>query len=179
MKEIFLVTTNRNKFREIKLLLPELRIKIFPFGYPELQSESLESIASYGAKFCSRMIGKPVLVEDSGLFIHSLKDFPGPYSSFVFEKIGNDGILKLMEGERKRGATFKSVVAFCYPRKDPVIFKGSVKGRIAEERRGRGGFGFDPIFFYHGKTFAELSIAEKNAVSHRGKAVRKFRKWIK
>lgn len=173
------VTTNAGKFEEMRRELRGIvSLKQLPIPYPEIQSDDLEEIASFGAKFCSRMLGKDVIVEDSGLFIDSLNGFPGPYSSYVFHKIGCDGILKLMDGIKERGAEFRSVIAFCTPHGEPITFSGRVRGRIATERRGEKGFGFDPIFLYRGRTFAEMSVEEKNAVSHRGRAARKLRKWL-
>ncbi|NIR86588.1 non-canonical purine NTP pyrophosphatase, partial [Candidatus Bathyarchaeota archaeon] len=94
--------------------------------------------------------------------------------------IGNEGILKLMKNAEKRDAHFHSVVAFCNPRESPRCFHGRAEGKISLEARGNLGFGFDPIFepsASQGKTFAEMTLMEKNRHSHRAQALRKFARW--
>lgn len=177
MKKFSFVTTNAHKVSEARALLRGIaQVEQVDMTYPELQDE-LEVVASFGAGFSAATLRREVMVEDSGIFIDALGGFPGPYSSYVFKKVGNEGILKLMLGVKKRDAVFKSAVAFCRPDSAPIIFTGMVRGKIAKELRGSGGFGYDPIFLYKGRTFGEVSAADKNAVSHRGKALRKFAKW--
>jgi XTP/dITP diphosphohydrolase len=125
-------------------------------------------------------------VEDAGLFIDALSGFPGPYAAYVFKTINNSGILKLMENIADRHAKFQSVIAYCddqIPFK-PECFDGESKGQITISERkeqGKSGFGFDPIFqpTGSGKTFAEMTITEKNGYSHRAMAVHKFAEWYK
>ena len=131
------------------------------------------------AKAAANDLGIPVLVDDSGIFIQALNGFPGPYSRFVEDHLGNPRVLKLMENETNREAYFKTVIAFCEPGKEPMTFSGIVEGEIAFEERGSGGFGFDPIFEYGGKTFGELGTEFKNTISHRRRALDKFIEWIK
>jgi XTP/dITP diphosphohydrolase len=181
--ELIFVTTNRHKVQEIRALAESKHITIeqLDYDYPELQRGEIEEVAKESA-MCIRakaVIKKPFFLEDSGLFIHALNGFPGPFSAYVFNTIGNEGILRLMADKKgeARGATFKTVVAFCESVKDaPILFVGTAEGRIAEKVRGEGGFGYDPIFEFDkaAKTFAEMSAREKNAVSHRGKAFRKL-----
>jgi len=118
-------------------------------------------------------------MEDSGLFIEKLNGFPGPYSSYVYRKIGCDGILKLLEGEKERDAKFVSIVGF---KKDKLIriFKGEIVGKISYKKKGTHGFGFDPIFMPENieKTFAEMNLEEKNLWSHRGRAFKALGEWL-
>jgi|YelNatPaOPRAMG01_1025707.scaffolds.fasta_scaffold02946_16 XTP/dITP diphosphohydrolase len=183
---IFFATNNINKFNEARKVLAEykiavgmLRVKTF-----EIQSESLEEIAKASAIEASKKSNLPVIAEDAGLFIEALNGFPGPYAAYVYKAIGNKGILKLMENVENRKAKFQSAIAYCASeRKSPFCFKGEVIGVITkEERRGNGGFGFDPIFAPldgGGKTFAEMTVEEKNRYSHRAEALRKFAEWYK
>ncbi len=184
-KEIVFITTNENKVKEIQNLAnaeaKNITIEHLGYDYPELQLEKIESVAKESADYIreKRAIKKPFFIEDSGLLIHALNGFPGPFSAFVFDKIGNEGILKLMSDKKgeERKATFKTVVAFCESAKNaPILFVGTAEGKIAEKIRGKGGFGYDPIFEFEGtgKTFAELSTTEKNKISHRGRAFRKL-----
>lgn len=184
-KVIFFATSNINKFNEARKVLSPygiavgmLRVKTL-----EIQSESLEEIAKTSAVHAFKQCGLPVIVEDAGLFIEALNGFPGPYASYVYKTIGNKGLLKLMENTLNRKACFQSVVAYLSDGLDaPLCFKGEVFGEITENiHEGCSGFGFDPIFkpVKNEKTFAEMSIEEKNKYSHRAKALRKFARWYK
>ncbi|MFQ6055267.1 MAG: XTP/dITP diphosphatase [Methanosarcinales archaeon] len=180
MKEIIFVTGNYNKVEEAREILANANINIVQdkSGYIEIQAEDLEDIAKYGAEYAANKIGKPVIIDDSGLFIDFLNGFPGPYSSYVFKTLGNKGILKLMHDAENRSARFKSVVGFCKPNEKPIVFSGIVKGNIAHEIRGSSGFGYDPIFEVNGKTFGEMENKEKNKISHRYRAFKKFMEWL-
>lgn len=187
--ELIFLTTNKNKVKEIKDLADaeskNIRIEHLEYDYPELQLEEIEAVAEESAKYIKEKIAikKAFFIEDSGLFIHALNGFPGPFSAYVFNKIGNEGILKLMADKKgeERKATFKTVVAFCESVETaPILFVGIAEGKIAEKVRGKRGFGYDPIFEFEeaGKTFAEMSGEEKSEVSHRGSAFRKLLNYI-
>lgn len=184
-KVIFFATGNVHKFREAKEVLSRygialgmLRIKSL-----EIQSESLEEIAETSVLDAFKKCGLPMIVEDAGLFVEALNGFPGPFSSYVYQKIGNSGLLKLMEGVENRQAKFRSALAYLSKElESPKCFVGEVRGEITRENRGGpSGFGFDPIFKPEKceKTFAEMTLMEKNRYSHRAKAFRKFAKWYK
>jgi XTP/dITP diphosphohydrolase len=112
------------------------------------------------------------IVDDTGLFIDSLKGFPGVWSAYAQKTIGNKGILKLMDGVEDRGAEFRCCIG-CDIDGERIVVVGVCRGYITESEKGTDGFGFDPIFSPDGKlTFAEMSIEDKNLISHRGKAVR-------
>jgi len=145
----------------------------------EIQSQKIEEIAKSSALWIAKKYHKTVIVEDAGFFVKALKGFPGPYSSYVYEKIGSDGILKLLEGLSNRTAEFRSAIAYCRPNRYARSFISKVKGTVTYEKRGTGGFGFDPIFVPNrtDKTFAEMTTEEKNLYSHRAKALEKFAKW--
>ncbi|MCX8172879.1 MAG: XTP/dITP diphosphatase [Archaeoglobaceae archaeon] len=173
------ITTNENKFKEAKVLAEKYSIKIewLKLEYDEPQGFDIEEIAKKSAEILSKKIKERFFIEDSGLFIHALNGFPGPYSSYVFKTIGNQGILKLMDGISDRKAYFKAVVAY-FDGDRVHTFEGVVEGEISTEIRGEKGFGFDPIFLYGNRTFAEMG-EEKNLVSHRSKALEKLFKMIK
>jgi XTP/dITP diphosphohydrolase len=179
-RKIFFVTNNPYKVKEAQAILKKKDIEVEQqgYGYPELQSENLEEIACYGAEWAAQHLKVPVMVDDSGLFIQALAGFPGPYSAYVQRTLGNKKILKLMEGEEDRRAVFRCAIGFCEPEKKPVVFTGEVWGRIAYSIRGMKGFGYDPIFEFGGKTFGEMGDEEKNAISHRHKALMKFADWL-
>ncbi|MEM2849765.1 MAG: XTP/dITP diphosphatase [Candidatus Bathyarchaeia archaeon] len=181
---IYFATKNEGKFREAKPIFEslDLNLTMLDVDKIEIQSDSLEDIASYAAKELTERLNLKVVVEDAGLFIKSLNGFPGPYSAYTFKTIGLNGILKLMGGVSDRYAYFLSIVAYAEPEKPVKIFQGKVEGLITYEPRGFEGFGFDPIFQPlngNGKTFAEMTSEEKNRFSHRAEAFRKLALWIK
>jgi XTP/dITP diphosphohydrolase len=184
---IFFATNNVNKFNEGRKMLAECDIAVGMLRTKslEIQSESLDEIAKASAVDAYAKCHLPIIVEDAGLFTDALNGFPGPYAAYAYETIGNQGLLRLMQGIRNRKAHFDSALAyFSADLEYPICFHGRVDGEIAtEERKGRNksGFGFDPIFRPGStrKTFAEMSILEKNEYSHRARAFRNFAEWYK
>jgi XTP/dITP diphosphohydrolase len=182
---VFFATHNIHKFNEARAVLAEFHINVgmLRIKNVELQSDSLKEIAKNSAFEIFNQYGLPILVEDSGLFVEALNGFPGPYAAYVYKTIGNSGLITIMEKIENRKAVFKSVIAYCNSDKsEPNIFEGEVIGEIMmEELLGRSihGFGFDPVFRPVGnsKLFAEMSIIEKNLLSHRAIALRKFARW--
>lgn len=170
------VTSNRDKVREVRALL-ETPVEQVEYDYPELQADSLETVATAGARdaYASLGEGDPLIVEDSGLFVDSLGGFPGPYSAYVEATLGIARVWRLAEPESDRRARFRSVVAYVDD-SGVETFVGEVEGAIVAPR-GDGGFGYDPIFAVDGRTLAERTTAEKNALSHRGRALRSFAEW--
>ncbi len=181
MRKIIFVTGNPHKVREAGDILSHVGITVEQndCGYPELQEDDLEAIALYGARWAADKLNCEVMVDDSGLFIEALGGFPGPYSAYVFDTLGNERILKLMDGEANRRAVFKCVIGYCRPCEEPSLFSGEVAGEISAGMRGCGGFGYDPIFEVGGATFGEMNEEKKNSLSHRYRALMKFAEWLK
>jgi len=179
--KIFFVTKNKHKFLEASEIMRKYGIELetLEINKPEIQSLDLREIVLHGLVNLYSLVNKPLVIEDAGLFIRALNWFPGPYSSYVFKTIGCQGILKLMDGIEDRYAKFKSVVGYI-DAKSTVLFEGEVEGAIAYEARGNRGFGFDPIFTPKGesKTFAQMSMQEKNRFSHRARAFKKLAEWL-
>ncbi|WP_324755987.1 RdgB/HAM1 family non-canonical purine NTP pyrophosphatase [Haloarcula montana] len=183
------VTTNPGKVREATAYLDD-DVEQFDFDYPEIQADDLAAVAAHGARSAYRAADGPVVVDDAGLFVDAFDGFPGPYSSYVEDTVGVERVWRMTEPETDRSAAFKTVIAYCDG--DPLstdrghegsddeapvaLFEGRVDGTIVAPR-GDGGFGFDPIFEHEGATFAEMSTDEKNAVSHRGRALESFAEW--
>lgn len=139
--------------------------------YEEIQADETSEISGDSARKLSHQIDGPFFLEDTGLYIDSLNGFPGPYSSFISKKIGNTGVLKLLDG-RERSARFITVITYC-EKGQFHQFTGTLEGTISLEIKGPGGFGFDPIFIPNGKsdTLSEMSMDEKNEISHRSRAL--------
>ncbi|MFY9605812.1 MAG: RdgB/HAM1 family non-canonical purine NTP pyrophosphatase, partial [Thermoplasmata archaeon] len=148
--------------------------------YPEIQADTIEETIAPGLKWLMERYNRPIMIDDSGLFVDALKGFPGVYSSYVFKTVGCEGILRLMEGVKNRSARFECCIGFLVPGKEPHMSKGVAKGSIAEKKAGIGGFGYDPVFVPEGyaKTYAQIDIPEKNKISHRGRAIAMFLKEL-
>ncbi len=174
---ICFTTSNRHKYLEAKEIFRKNGLKLGRISrdYTEIQADTLEEVVKEALEHINR---KKVFIEDSGIFIKALNGFPGVYSRYVEDTIGNRGILRLMWDVKNRGAVFRSVVGY----KDSGIklFKGEVYGSIALEERGTKGFGYDPIFVPkdYNKTFAE-DYRLKQKISHRRKAIEKLVHWLK
>lgn len=160
----------------------------FP-GAPEVQEDgnSFAENAVKKARFYSKLFGELTISDDSGLEVEILKGSPGIYSARYAGEEASDRaniqkLLREMDGipSPRRGATFKCSIAIVSPDKREAIVEGTCKGRIGFREVGRRGFGYDPIFILpqYGKTMAQLTLDEKNRISHRGKALRKLRKII-
>jgi XTP/dITP diphosphohydrolase len=188
-----IATRNRGKIREIREALKGLPLRIsalsdFP-EVPEIEEDgkSFTENALKKARFYSKHFRKLALADDSGLEVDSLKGLPGIYSAryageAASSQDNNRKLLREMEGVpiSKRGARFKCIIAIVSPDGREAIAEGSCRGRIGFMKKGRRGFGYDPLFILpkYGKTMAELPLKEKNKMSHRGKALRKLRKRI-
>ena len=177
---ITFITGNEHKVIEAENIFKVHGIELehIDLGYMEPQG-TLEEVAMFGAKYASHELNRPVIVEDAGLFIRALNGFPGTYSHYVQDTIGNQGILKLLKDTQDRYAEFRSVIGYCAPNSEPKTFLGKVEGEIAVEERGDLGFAFDPLFYVPslGKTFGELTTDEKNQFSHRKNSLKKFIEW--
>jgi len=186
------VTSNLGKVREFRQILePEIKVSHIRISYPEMRCDNPEEIAKMSAEMLANRLKKIVVVEDSGLFIKALNDFPGTCSAYIHKRIGLQGIIKLMKGVKQRGCTYKSAVAYCEPEKKAISFLGEEKGKVAEKIKGNSGFGHDPIFIPEGnsktstrglwngsdKTYGEIKNCE-GIKKFRRRAVLKLRNYL-
>ena len=194
--QIVLATHNRGKMEEMAAILGHLPVELITLDtFPEIgdipeTGNTLKENAFIKAETVHRLTGLPALADDTGLEVDALNGAPGIYSA---RYAGADAtfddncqkMLKELHGipVEKRTARFRTVIAFVNGGEKEWV-EGVAEGRIIEEKRGIGGFGYDPIFYYPPlrKTFAELDSVEKNSISHRRKALRNFcgilEKWI-
>lgn len=153
MKEIIYVTGNKSKIYSAKEILEPLGFKVDNIKIPltEIQADDVEDIAKHKAKEASEKLKKNVLVNDTGLFVEALGGFPGPYTHYADDKLGEDGLLKLLEGVENRNAYFKEAFAYCEYGKDPIVITSLTKGVIDTEKSGEFGYSWDFIFIPEGK----------------------------
>ncbi len=199
MKSLILATNNNKKVKEMKDMLEGLDIEVFSLSDKNINIEVEEDGATFeeNAKKKSVEIYKLliqnneenfyVLADDSGLEVDYLNGKPGIYSARYAGEHGNDynnnmKLLKDMINARpeERNARFVCVLALTDSKGKVEIIRGDVEGEILEELATEGGFGYDPLFYYKplGKSFAEISISEKNKVSHRGKALKRLKELL-
>ena len=183
---LLVATTNRGKAREIAAALAAFPIRVLSLSEagidlpcPE-KGLTFEANAREKAEFYSRRSGYLTLAEDSGLEIEALGGKPGVYSARFSGPAATDSrnvakVLRLLAAvpRNRRRARFVCAMALARDGRILEVVRGTVRGTIASEPRGKNGFGYDPIFYYHPfrRTFAEVSSTEKNSVSHRGRAL--------
>lgn len=184
---LVLATRNRGKIDEIRSLLSKFAIDIKslddfgPLAPIHETGTTFDENAYLKASATARMLGLPALADDSGLVVEALDGAPGVYSARyagpeATDKANCDKLLAAMAGRTDRQAAFCCVISIAVPTGPALTYEGRCEGRIAEAPAGQAGFGYDPLFFYPplNKTFAQLSLAEKNQVSHRGQALREM-----
>ena len=193
MLELVLASRNRKKIAEMQTLLNEVmngEVKILSLddigfaGDIEENGTTFEENALTKALAAHKLSGLGAIADDSGLVVDALDGAPGVYSARFAGEHGDDEannqkVFRLMENvpDEKRTGRFVSVIACVLPGAvEPIVVRGEAEGIILREYRGEGGFGYDPMFYYPplDKTFAQLTHDEKNAVSHRGNAMREF-----
>jgi XTP/dITP diphosphohydrolase len=192
---LVLATNNRHKVKEIQAILRQARLPVrvltlddFPKAKPVVENKrTIEGNALKKAKEVARRTGVPALADDTGLFIDALRGKPGVYSArfagpgCTFQD-NNAKVLRLMAKvpAARRRAVFRCIAALALPNGRSVWAEGRLVGRIAPGIAGAQGFGYDPVFYVPSlkKTFAQMSAAQKNAISHRGRAFRQVpRLW--
>lgn len=188
-KTIILATNNRHKVLELKALLRDYNLlTLTELGFKNTLSETgktLEANSSQKATRVWEIYKKPCLADDSGLEVQALNNAPGVYSARYAgyptdDQRNMDLLLRNLKNHNNRQATFKTVLTYIDQSKVAHQFKGEVKGWISEQKEGDKGFGYDPIFIPLGydKTFAQMTAAHKDAISHRAKALKKFQAFL-
>jgi inosine triphosphate pyrophosphatase len=177
------VTGNQNKLKEVRAILGEEHADRFTLeackvDLPELQGEP-EDIKEK-VMLAAKQINGPTLVEDTSLCYNALKGLPGPYVKWFLDKLGHDGLNKMLAGYEDKTAYAQCIFAYVDgPGGEPKVFTGTTDGKIVPAR-GPTDFGWDPVFEPTGydKTYAEMDKAVKNSISHRYRALDKFREFI-
>ena len=192
--KVILATRNEHKVEEINPILSEFGMKAISLNDLSLcdvevieDGETFEANSYKKAFEIMKKTGQITIADDSGLEVAYLNDAPGVYSArFAGENAtdeeNNEKLIKLMEGvpAEKRGAKYVSVITMVYPEGKKLVARGEISGRIAMEKEGNQGFGYDPYFIPDGydRTFGPFSLEEKNKISHRGNALIELRKML-
>ena len=187
MKKVIFATGNEGKMKEIREILGDLDIELLSLKDAGIHADivedgkTFEENAQIKARAIEKLTGEIVLADDSGLEIDYLNGEPGIYSArYMGEdtsyRIKNANLIQRLEGvpDEKRTARFVCAIAAAFPDGTMKTVRATMEGRIGYEERGENGFGYDPIFYLpeYGCSSAEISMEEKNKISHRGKALR-------
>ena len=189
--KLVLASQNKKKIAEMNQILEALGVQVCSQAEAGVNIEveetgtTFEENSMLKAKAVMEQSGLPAIADDSGLCVDALGGAPGVYSALY----GGEGLddmgrtrllLENMKGQSPRTARFVSVITCCFPNGDVITARGECPGTIAFAPMGEGGFGYDPVFFVPElkKTFAQLEAQEKNAISHRGKALEIFQKKL-
>ncbi len=175
---IYFVTSNTFKFREVERVLgPGLVMK--KLDVPEIQAMEVKDVVEDKARRAYGILKKPLIVEDTGLYVRSLNGFPGAFARWFFDTVGNERLCRMLKNFKDRSAYSETCICF-YDGKRSMVFSGRGYGEIVKKPRGHEGWGYDPIFQPRGyaKTFGEMSMSQKNAVSMRAKAALKLKRAI-
>ena len=186
-----LASNNRGKLREMKAILAETGAEVVSQSEAganfeaEETGETFEENALIKARAACEALHEPAIADDSGLCVDALGGAPGVYSARYGgcktdpERVAL--LLKNLGGEKNRSARFVSCIACVFPNGDVLTARGECPGTITTVPRGDGGFGYDPVFELPGtgKTMSELTEEEKNAVSHRGRALKQFQEKLR
>ena len=189
--KLVLASKNQKKLVEMNDILSHLGVEVCSEAEAGVDVEVEETGTTFEensllkARAVMEASGMPAIADDSGLCVDALGGAPGVYSA----RYGGEGLddrgrtrllLENLRGQMTRTAKFVSVITCCFPNGDVISARGECQGTIAYAPMGEGGFGYDPVFFVPGlkKTFAQLTSEEKNAISHRGRALRAFQEKL-
>lgn len=179
MKELVFATNNAHKLVEVRAIFEGTGIRILSLRDVDCNHETVEDGRTFyenarkKAREIAEITGRPAVADDTGLCVDALDGAPGVYSArFAPEGERCEKLLSVMEGKEDRRAHFETSTVLVFPDGREITAVGRVEGEITLEKRGDNHFGYDPVFYSTEakKTFAELDMAEKNAISHRGRA---------
>lgn len=183
-KVIAFATGNKKKLEEVTAILAAgaslpFEVTAAKLDLPELQGEP-EDIAKEKCRIASKLLGGAVMVEDTSLCFNAMQGLPGPYIKWFLEKLGHDGLNKMLLGFEDKSAYAQCIFSYTSgPDIEPLVFVGRTEGRIVPAR-GPSDFGWDPVFepFGYGQTYAEMDKELKNTISHRYRALDKLREHL-
>lgn len=164
MVELVYVTGNKSKVAAAKVCMEPLGIKIIQkdLDIPEIQADTNEEVAMEASKLASSILKMDCVKNDGGLIIPALNGFPGPYTKYVEQTLGENGIISLMKGIKNREAYWIEAWGYTEYGKDPVVFIGKFEGTISEFVEGENGYGYDKIFIPKGETHTMACMSDED-----------------
>ncbi|KAF2490335.1 inosine triphosphate pyrophosphatase [Lophium mytilinum] len=177
-KHLNFITGNANKLAEVRAILGDsIELRNQNLDLVEIQG-TVEEVTIDKCKRAALLIQGPVLVEDTSLCFKAMNDLPGPYIKWFMLALGPQNLHKMLDGFENKSTQAVCTFAYCEgPDAEPIVFQGRTDGKLVATR-GPTVFGWDSCFEYEGKTYAEMDKAEKNKISHRGKALDKLKDWL-
>lgn len=175
MKKLIIATGNKNKLREFQSILKNYDVESIPVEVDEIQGIA-EEVIIHKAKETYKILKRPCIIEDSSFGFVEWNGLPGPYIKDFIKQLGYEKLAYLTKDKR---AKTTCLIAFAKSEKDIRLFKGEIKGKVAKSK-GDNGFDYDKVFIPDGytKRFSEMSLDEKNKISHRRKAINKLKKYL-
>ena len=193
-EKIVFATGNAGKMREIRMILADADVEVLSMKDAGIDPDIVENGSTFAenalikARACAKLTGMMALADDSGLVVDYLNGEPGIYSArYMGENtsyhIKNHNLIERLDGvpDEKRTARFVCAIAAVLPDGTELVTEGTMEGRIGYEEKGENGFGFDPVFYVpeYGLTSAQMDAEQKNAASHRGKALRAVKEELR
>lgn len=175
---LYFISTSKHKVEEFKKSLsPEVEFERLELDLAEIQSLDPKEVITHKLNEARKLHSGELMVEDSSLCLDALNGFPGPLIKFLFKSVGNNGLLKIVESFNCNSVQARTMIGY-FNGKEILFFEGVAKGKLVPIRV-NSDFGFDPIFLPEGndKTFSEMTREEKNLISHRGRALQKFKEY--
>lgn len=178
LKNLYFITGNKGKLAEIESILG-IKLQNIALDLDEIQEMDIEKIVRKKAIDAYSKIKQPLIVDDGGVYFETWNGFPGPLVKFIDKTGGVDLVLRMLKNETNRNIVLKAAIGY-HDGKDVQVFIGEIKAKIAQEPKGTNGWSWDTIFIPESldKTLAELTNEEKNEISHRRKAIEKFKEYL-
>lgn len=178
MEKLLFITSNKNKAAEFSRLLG-VDIQNQKITLPEIQDTDVSNVAKIKAEEAYSKLNRSVFVDDTGLYINAWNNLPGAFIAWFLDNVGNEGILRMLDGWEDRSAKVITAIGYC-DQNGSRVFVGKVDGKIADSPKGENGFGYDPIFIPNdqSKTFAEMNDQEKDCHSMRAIAANSMREYL-
>lgn len=183
MRKLAFITTNKHKFLEIAEILKQYDIEVehLDMDYEEAKEDEMAAVCKKASKLLADKLNKPLIVEDTGLFFKAYKNFPGPHPKFVINSLGFEGIFRLLK-DQDHSAYFKTVIGYCEPGQEPIIFEGEMNGKILDKiiKPDVEDMPYNHIFMPEGtdKAVIDLTLSEKVAINQRGAAARALGEFL-
>ena len=178
MDKLYFATGNENKVNEVSKILG-IPLEIARLELDEIQDVDIEKVARRKVEHAFELLKKPVFVDDVGVYFSAWNGFPGTFAKFLQDAGGNGLILRMLNNEKNREVLARDAIAF-HDGEKVHTFIGEMRGVVISEPKGETGWGYDPIIIPEGesRTYAEMREEEKNKISHRARALEKFKNFL-